>query len=353
MRVALLSSASLVVALVLLLGVALLLLLAVLRLTRESLERRRTAHRAVVRDLLLAALMGEPDEALLARGDLVRRHGRSWSSAERQAFGMLPKITGTSRVALVRVLRDKGAASRAVGKTSSWSLARRCQGAYELGALGTRDAVPVLLPMLDDRSLLVRRVTVRALGAIGDPGTVTPLLQVAGEEPRLTNDLLFALDRMGTSAAPLLRQELERSLTQRGGGGRHADLAAVGLGLIRDLTGVDVLVRAVREGRAGLQVAAVRALGAIGAPAGVTCLVEALDADDEGVRLAAAVALGEVAADHASRALARWLESDQHELGRRAAESLVQIPSGREVLRRSGSPYAREALALASLRPGS
>ena len=334
------------VAAAVLIGIGLVSALLVMRSTARRLATARSARQAEVRDLLFSALMGEPDEAVRARADLGRRHGAAWSVAEEQAFGMLPKIKGHSRVALVQVLDDKGAAVRAVEKTSRWSWVQRCQGAYELGALGARDGVPVLLPMLDDSSFVVRRVAVRALGAIGEPASVVPLLQVAGDEPRLTNDLVFALDRMGLAAAPHLRAELERSLVQRGGGGRQAELAATGLGLIGDVGCGRLLVRALDEGRPPLQIAAAEALGRLGLPEGLPALVSALDADDEGVKIAAARALGELAADQASAPLARWLDSDHHELGRLAAASLARLPSGGDLLRASGSPYAQEALAV-------
>ena len=329
-----------------LVGVALIVSLLVLRSTARRLASTRAERQAEVRALLFSALMGEPDEAVAARADLGRRHGSAWTVAEEQAFGMLPKIKGHSRIALVQVLDDKGAAARAVAKTARWSWVQRCQGAYELGALGARDGVPVLLPMLDDASFVVRRVAVRALGAIGDASSVPSLLHVAGEEPRLTNDLVFALDRMGLDAAPALRAELERSLVQRGGGGRQAELAATGLGLIGDIGCGRLLVRALVEGREPLQVAAAEALGRLGVPEGLPALVAALDADDEGVKIAAARALGELAAEQAAEPLARWVDSDHHELGRLAAASLARLPSGTEKLRSSTSPYAQEALAL-------
>ncbi|QWC84782.1 HEAT repeat domain-containing protein [Nocardioidaceae bacterium] len=328
-------------------AVALVATLVVMRLRAPRQSAARAARQAAVRDLLFAALMGEPDEAVAARADLGRRHGAAWSVAEQQAFGMLPKIKGHSRTALVQVLDDKGAAERAVAKTAAWSWVRRCQGAYELGALGARTGVPILLPMLDDSNFVVRRVAVRALGAIGEPASVTPLLQVAGEEPRLTNDLVFALDHLALDAAPALRTELHRALEQRGGGGRQAALAATGLGLIGDVGSAALLVRALASGRPEVQVAAAEALGRLGVPDALPALVSALEVDDEAVRLAAVTALGELAADQAASALSRWLDSDHHEIGRQAAASLVRLPSGPQVLAASASPFAREALAMA------
>lgn len=327
--------------------------LVLLRISRDAWATRRERRRRAVREVLFAALMGDPDEALEARSELSRRHGASWAVAEEQAFSMLSKIKGHSRVALVQVLLDKGAGPRAVQKTSSWSLVRRCRGAYELGALGQRDAVPVLLPMLDDRSFLVRRVAVRALGAIGDSAAVVALLQVTGEEPRLTNDLVYALDRIGPPAAPALRSELERALTQRQGGGRHADLAAIGLGMVGDVEAVPLLTEAVRSGRPSLQSAAARALGRIGMPEAVVPLTLALESSDPTVRVSAAAALGEIGDPGGAAALARALAAGHHEVSRESAAALLRVDDeGRRILEESGSPYAAEALAVAGLRHG-
>ncbi len=353
MRAEVLSYAPLFLLVVVLLTLLVCLTLVMLRASAGLLERRRTRRQVAVRDLLFAALMGEPQEAAEARAALSRRTGRAWERAEAQAFDMLPKIKGESRIALVAVLLDKGASARAVAKTSTWSLVRRCRGAHELGALSQHGSVPILLPMLDDRSFLVRRVAVRSLGSIGDASAVAPLLQVTGEEPRLSTDLVFALDRIGRPAAPTLRTELDRALHRSSGAGRHADLAAVGLGLIGDVDGVDLLRQAIEDGAPRLQAAAARALGRIGTPESVDPLINALASVVPSVQIAAAEALGEIGSSKGARALGAVLDSGNHDLARIAATSLLRLDeAGVSVLTEHQSEYAREALALLELKAG-
>ena len=140
----------------------------------------------IITILVLTVLMGEPDEVQRARDELARLTGEEGRQAESQIFSYLPKVSGETRTLLVELVLERGAADRARDLLHSWSSVRRCRGAYRLGALHRADAVPLLIPMLKDRTFLVRRVALRALGSIGDPTAVVPILRGCGGDDRLT-----------------------------------------------------------------------------------------------------------------------------------------------------------------------
>ena len=226
-------------------------MLVILRVTADLRAGRRAHAHAVTRELVLTVVMGEPDEVQRARDQLAKLTGEEGLQAESQIFSYLPKVTGETRAVLVDLVTDRGAASRATTLLSSWSAVRRCRGAYRLGALHRKDAVPQLVPLLQDRTFLVRRVALRALGAIGDPAAVVPILRTCGGDDRLTRDVVSALERIGQGGAPAMRAELSKGMARSSGSGRQAELARVGLGLVGDVGSVDLLVEALTTPTAG------------------------------------------------------------------------------------------------------
>ena len=220
----------------------LVLMLVILRVTADLRAKRRAHAHAVTRELVLTVLMGEPDEVQRARDRLAQLTGEEGTQAESQIFAYLPKVTGETRTLLVDLVTARGAVFRARTLLNSWSAVRRCRGAYRLGALHRTDAVPQLVPMLRDRTFLVRRVALRALGAIGDPAAVVPILRTCGGDDRLTRDLVSALERIGQAGAPAMRAELSKGMARSSGSGRQAELATVGLGLVGDV-GSEMCIR--------------------------------------------------------------------------------------------------------------
>ena len=333
------------------LGLFVFAVLVVLRLARAAYDRHVLRRRAEIRALLLDALMGEDDAPDEATAQLTARKGRRWTHVEDQAFDMLPKIKGDSRAALVRLLQDKGAADHALRQIRSVSSVRRCHGAFALGALGDPEHVDTLVPLLTDSQFLVRRVAVRALGNIGDPRAVVPLLEVIGEEPRLSRDLVYALNRIGAAGAADLRAEIQRGIDQPGRRGLHADLAATVLGLIDDFAAVPVLSRGLESDNLALAVACAQSLGMIGAPDSIPALVGALLSDQPALRVAAANALGALGSPMSADSLLDVVEENDPAVSRQAADALQKLgAAGMHLLNQSMSPYAVEAVALADLR---
>jgi hypothetical protein len=333
------------------LAVLLVVVLVLVRATGEALERRAGRRRDELRRLILTALLGEPEESGRARGDLLARQGHAWRQVEKQAFAMLPKIKGDSHDALVSLLRGRGAAERALRSTGARSLVRRSRGAYELGALGDRSAVPTLLGLLGCHHFLVRRTAVRALGHVGDPVAVTPLLDAVSAEPALARDVVAALQRIGPAAAENLRLALA-GLVESEETGRRGALVATVLGLHGDLAAVDLLDVALRKGRQpGLRAAAAQALGEIGSRAAVPGLVAALAADEPEVKAKAAVALGQIGDASAVPGLSSALGAGEHTTERAVAAALLRLGrDGLAALEQHSSPYATEALAVHGMR---
>jgi HEAT repeat protein len=320
---------------------------------REARAVRRSARTQRLRALILTALLGEPDEAARARTSLRSGRDASWADVEDQAFRMISKIRGDSRDELVTLLLSRGAAVRATSLTRSRSPVRRARGAYRLGALGQRDSLPVLFGLLRDRAFGVRRTAARALGQVGDPLAVTPLMEAVASDARLARDVLAAVQRLGAAAAAPLARELRAAL-DTADDSRRAPLAAMGLGLLGDVSAAPLLVEALRRGRPALAESAAGALGALGAPEAVDALLAALGHDDAVVARTAADALGAIGDPRATGPLARALvEGRDHQGCRAVAGALLRLgPPGTEALADSGSPYAAEALAVRRVREG-
>ena len=327
--------------------------LLVVRVGREALERRRRRRLESLRSVILTALMGEPDEAARARSDLRSRSEADWGDVEEQALAMIPKIKGDSHDELISLLLSRGATGRAGSLARSRSQVRRARGAYRLGTLAQRDSLSPLFALLRDRAFLVRRMAVRALGQVGDPLAVEPLLDAVTADNRLTRDVLAAIGRIGPVAGAPLRRELRNDL-DTADPGRRAALTAMGLGLLADLSAVPLLVEALADRtRPGLAQAAAEALGSVGAPESVASLLDAVTADDPAVRAAAARALGQVGDVRAATGLAEALTHRHHESSRAVAGALLRLGApGLAALDRSDSPYAAEALAVHRVRAG-
>ncbi len=332
-------------------SVVLFVVLVVVRAVRDLLARRRARATDVVRATIFEVVMGDDESAARGRADLAAARGRAAARVERQVFEMLPKLRGESRAELVGLLMARGAEQHALSLVASRSAVRRCRGAHQLGMLGLTDHVDRLVALLDDRHFLVRRVAVRALGTMGDPRAVRPLLELGEHDPRLTRDLVFALDRLGPDSAEELRTVLREEL--RHGEHLHLDPAAVVLGLLADRPSVGVLSEGLRSPNPSLAGACAEALGRIGAPEAIPALIEALLDLRPNVRAGAAHALGSIGSSVAAASLLDVVDEEEPQVSRQAAQALLELgPGGRSMLTGSSSPYAVEAMALERIRGG-
>ena len=321
------------------------------RATKDWLEKRREIRAATTRGHIFDLVMGEDDEVRSAQSWLGATRGSRWDHVEQQLFAMLPKLKGDGRAVIIGVLLERGAEQHAVRLLGSRSAVRRCRGAHRLGVLGLRTHFEQILRLLADRKFLVRRVAVRALGNLGDPRAVRPLLLLGEHDTRLARDLVFALGRMGSAAAPELRTVLAEEMGS--GEHLHLDPAAAVLGLIGDTEAVDVLATGLCSENPSFAGSCAEALGRIGSPEAIPALVEALLDLRPNVRAAAAHALGAVGSSVALSSLIDVVDEEEPQVSRQAAQALLELGAGgRLLLEHSDSAYAVEALAVDTIRTG-
>lgn len=331
------------------LSVLALVALVVIRAAREIVERRRQVRADSVRTRIFDLVMGDDDVAAAARQDLESASGRDRDRVEQQIFTMLPKLKGDSRGVLVDLLLAQGAERHALALTRSRSGVRRCRGAFQLGVLGLDRHLDLLVRLLDDKVFLVRRVVVRALGNMGDPRAVRPLLVLGAHDNRLTRDLVSALDRLGPGAASELRSVLADEM--RDGEHLHLDPAAVVLGLIGDRDAIGVLAEGLGSENPSFAQTCAEALGRIGSPESIPPLIAALLDLRPNVRSAAAQALGAIGSSVAADSLIDVVDEQEPQVSRQAAQALLELGAGgRSLLLTSTSPYAVEALALEEIK---
>lgn len=324
---------------------AAILSLLVVTVFARALRNRRRARRDRLRDTLrpsVVALLAAPDSEL----QLPAEGRRSEELFEVLSLDYLPKVRGEARDALVRALDARGtivAAERRVGRPGGVG---RASAAELLGRCALPRSRDPLLGLLTHRSAEVRRVGVRALGRLGDAGTVAPLLAVVNAErsvPAAT--VTEALVRIGAVAMPALRSALRsESPPQRA-------VAAETLGLQRAVEAVPDLVINLDDDNAEVRVRAAGALGRIGDPRAREPLQRSLRTDVS-LRIVATRALGDLGDPGAVSTLTGLLDDARHDVAIAAAESLTRCGSdGLAALRRcadrdaDGSRQARAALA--------
>ena len=286
---------------------------------------RRARLAAAVRPILYGAL---------DRGDLDTKTLEEMSPAERraledQARSLLPKIRGQDHETLARLLDRRGAVAKAKRETRSRRPATRARAAEFLGEAGSGDAVLDLVNLLQDDNPEVRWVAARALGRLGHPGAVPPLLASLEGRHALPVDLVAdAIFQIRDCPVALLRQGLKsRSVPTRAVTvellGRFQSMSATG----------DVIELLQNDQSFEVRARAARCLGRIGSPHAVGPLLACLNSGPAPLRVQAAWALGEVGAVEAVPALRTALVGPSRQLSERAAEALAAIgPAGISVL---------------------
>jgi len=327
---------------------ALVLLAAAHRALANRTSRRRERVEADIRLLLTRVVVDGDFDLNLLRA--TRTRGRA---IDRLAAEQLPKLKGEGRQHLSALLDRRNVLVRARRSTRSRGPTRRASAAYLLGTIGGAESLPVLQKLLlDDPDAEVRIVAARALGHLGDPRAVAPLVLALEQElvpPGITSAALLAV---GETAVDGLRTVL------RGPGPRTRALAAELLGVFGAIPAVPDLLGTLRDRDSEVRIAAARALGRIAAPAAVPALVECLAVSEPpALRAVAAKALGQLGAIDAVDDLAVLLGDTDHWTAHNAAQALAAISAdGRGLLEERGArdgpgaDHAREALAGAHLR---
>jgi len=161
---------------------------------------------------------------------------------------------------------------------------RDWQECVKIGA----DAVEPLIVALKDNDDLVRSYAAEALGNIGDPRAVEPLINVLKDDNKwwVREKAAKALGEIGDAAIdPLIVALKDNDIGVR-------ENAAEALGEIGDARAVEPLMVALKDNDSRVRFSAAKALGEIGDLRAVIQLIAALKDNDHLVRSYAAVALG-------------------------------------------------------------
>ncbi len=160
----------------------------------------------------------------------------------------------------------------------------RKESALALGNMG-KEAIPYLMPFLEDEEANIRRVAAQALGMIKDPESILSLITLLGDEgPYVRRAASQSLVKIGSSAVPSLIEALKSS-------DQNVQLGAIiSLGETKDKRVVAPLIEILRSKDTELSVASANALGRLGSPA-ISSLLLLLEDNDPKLRRAAARAL--------------------------------------------------------------
>ncbi|MFC4467998.1 HEAT repeat domain-containing protein [Streptomyces xiangluensis] len=316
------------------------LLTAAFRGARTYRRRRRERIAAPVRGLLLELLCAAEDEQNEFLDRLARIEKRTWAALEPTVAGMLGKVSGRARTALVGLYELRGAADDAVADLGSRSAARRGRAAHVLGQLAHRPAAPALCRLLDDRDREVRLAAARTLGRTGDPVAVPHLLRsVCGPRTVPPNLVTAALTSLGIEAWPSLAAGLRdpEPLVRA--------VAIEALGVTGAISRAPEVARALREDTdIEVRIRAARALGRLGMPDGLPPLLASIRRGRPvALRIVAAGALGNLGAVAATGPLTELLDDPNPHVAGTAARALLRLgPAGESALREAadGRPEA-------------
>jgi len=335
---------------------AVVLLIVLTKLRRTVRQTRTAAKIGPYRHALLAVATGEDDDGK-GRRELYAISSRVWKHMDSAVVSMLSHVRGAPAEVLAGTLRGHGEIDRATAMTRSRSAVKRSRAAYLLGLVRDTASVPVLLPLLSDKSDEVRLVATRALGAIGEPSTAEAVIEALrirrgriGVPAWIAEEALLG---MGVGIGPVLLKALKDDEH----GIRNVAATVVGLGTypsaapeLRQLLAYDLSSEVRRSAAVALgQVGGDGDVGAIGAHTG--------PGHPTPLRRICVEALGELGSPQALPKLRALLADDDRRLAEMAGESMVRIgDAGVTELRIAatgddeGARIARAALDLARLR---
>jgi PAS domain S-box-containing protein len=192
-------------------------------------------------------------------------------------------------------------------------------------------AIEPLIQLLNDKDNDARREAAGALGMIGDPRAVMPLITLIQPDNLKTDnerkdeelDIFSNFDDFDLDFETDY-PESEQDVSVR-------IVAAGALGMIGDPRAADPLISTLADHDDAIRRAAASALGKIGAPRAVMPLISALEDHNSDVRREAAEALGMIGDPRATTALISALDDQHSEVRREAAGALGKIGDPRAV----------------------
>jgi len=298
---------------------------------RRRRSRLRLVQReAAVRSALHRAL-DDPGHSTQIVDDLVAADRKL---LEAKARALLPALRGEDRETLAQLLESRGATEAARRQCRSRHAAARAAACQVLGDVGSSFAVLDLVPLLDDHRPVVRLAAARALGRLGQPTGVVPLIGAVHTDEgerfnRVPVDVAAdAIQQIRDWPVSLLTPCLsDPSEPTRA-------LAVELLGRFQALDGVNAVIDLLESDPAtAVRVRAARALGRIGSPHAVQPLIRCVRSGPVALRAEAMSALGRMGAVAAVPVLRVTLLDHSQRLDEVAAHALAAIgPQGVAVL---------------------
>ena len=248
---------------------------------------------------------------------------------EALARSLLPKLRGQDREALGRLLDQWGAVETARKDRHSKRFHVRAKAGEFLGDSGSSTAVRDLIELLHDRDPRVRWSAARALGRLGHPSALSPLLaSLEGPRALPVDAVADAVIQIRSCPVAVLRQGLRsRSVASRAVTvellGRFQALAAID----------DVIERLHDDPSVEVRARAARALGRMSSPRAVEALLTCVHDGPVAMRVQAIWALGEIGDPGVLPVLRDIVLQPARQMGEQAAAALMFMgPSGVDVL---------------------
>ena len=305
------------------------------RRRRVSLTEREAAVRsAIYRTLDDPA---EPSRILDAMGAADRK------LLQTKARALLPALRGEDRETLARLLESQGATAAARRQCRSRRARTRAAACAVLGDVGSSFAVLDLVPLLEDSRPAVRTAAAHALGRLGQPAGVVPLMGAVAGKAVPIDVAADAIQQIRDWPVSLLHPCLaDPSEATRA-------LAVELLGRFHALESVGELIE-VLEGdpSSAVQVRAARALGRIGSPRAIQPLIGFVTVGPGPLRAEAIASLGLLGAAAAVPTLRVTLLGPSQQLSQAAATAMCAIkPRGVEALQEIANDHTHPAGSIA------
>lgn len=287
-------------------------------------QRRLDAFAARVRgeitgplvDLLASEVTASARDAFLAH---IPSDSRARAVVADLLLETMPKLRGSARDELAELFDEAGFTAQYLHGLSSSQAWRRAVAAQALGNLGARRAAGDLLNLLADPAPDVRLAAARALGKLGMPEVIEPLIQAYTRGALAYGPVATSILRIGHAAGLPLIDYLHHPEPE------VRALAARLLGVLDVFEAGPSLVEALSDEDARMRTAAAGSIGRLGIENAALPLMRALSDDRAEVRLAAVAALGQ-GEDHSVAGVLRLALSDEvYEVRRAAADALVAL----------------------------
>ena len=308
------------------------------RIATRRREQRRLEVERRLRPMVLAVVSGVQDEPDIAHRDLPFFSGLLGRYSQ--------QLTGESRRQIAAFFVRGGMVAKTRRELRSMRAGTRAGAAFQLGDMGSPEALDDLIDALEDRRLEVRIAAARSLGRIGDPRATGALLRSL-TEGRLPDTLTArALLMVGPSCVAELTVRSDDDDPRQ----RAAALELIGL--LGDTGSQELLLGRLQDEAPEVRAAAIRALGRVGAYAATTSVLVAADDPVPEVRIAVAESLARIGDRRAVPAMLTQAQQDLFDPAAAAASALGAIDPAclaPAAARDDASIHVREAAALVHL----